>query len=218
MTIPEKLLAYNRANRAVAILCNHQRAVPKTHNKSMDNLREKIRLKREQVSDCQKDLKVCIFITSDIIKSSLKQNSPSGHKARISERRNRQREEEEAAGAVEGAAQQAGDPRDRQGREQNHRARNIEAQLLGSANFCGMVSEVHWNSIDLHQQFCCCCLISAFFFSSSVATCLKLVNIFFASFNFRCKKHGVPIEKIFNKTQRDKFRWAIEMVDEDYVF
>lgn len=28
-TIPEKILAYNRANRAVAILCNHQRAVPK---------------------------------------------------------------------------------------------------------------------------------------------------------------------------------------------
>lgn len=58
MTVPEKLLAYNRANRAVAILCNHQRAVPKTHGKSMENLREKIRLKREQVKDCQRDLKV----------------------------------------------------------------------------------------------------------------------------------------------------------------
>jgi Eukaryotic DNA topoisomerase I, catalytic core len=58
MSIPEKLLAYNRANRAVAILCNHQRAVPKTHNKSMDNLREKIRLKREQIQDVQNELKV----------------------------------------------------------------------------------------------------------------------------------------------------------------
>lgn len=36
--------------------------------------------------------------------------------------------------------------------------------------------------------------------------------------NFRCKKHGVPIEKIYNKTQRDKFRWAIDMADEDYEF
>lgn len=58
MTVPEKLLAYNRANRAVAILCNHQRAVPKTHNKSMDNLREKIRMKREQIQDVQSELKV----------------------------------------------------------------------------------------------------------------------------------------------------------------
>jgi DNA topoisomerase I len=58
MTIPEKLLAYNRANRAVAILCNHQRAVPKTHGKSMENLREKIRLKRVQIKDVQNELKV----------------------------------------------------------------------------------------------------------------------------------------------------------------
>lgn len=60
-SIPEKLLAYNRANRAVAILCNHQRAVPKTHSKSMENLREKIRLKREQIKDVQNELKVSFY-------------------------------------------------------------------------------------------------------------------------------------------------------------
>lgn len=41
-------------------------------------------------------------------------------------------------------------------------------------------------------------------------------------FNFvffdRCKKHDVPIDKIYNKTQRDKFRWAIDMATEDYEF
>ena len=41
-TVAEKLLAYNRANRQVAILCNHQRAVPKTHDQAMERLREKI--------------------------------------------------------------------------------------------------------------------------------------------------------------------------------
>lgn len=61
MTIPEKMLAYNRANRAVAILCNHQRAVPKTHGKSMENLREKIRAKREQIKDCERELKVSVL-------------------------------------------------------------------------------------------------------------------------------------------------------------
>ena len=40
--INEKLLAYNRSNRAVAILCNHQRAVPKTFEKSMENMKEKV--------------------------------------------------------------------------------------------------------------------------------------------------------------------------------
>lgn len=57
-TIPEKLLAYNRANRAVAVLCNHQRAVPKGHEKSMENLKEKIRTKQEQIDDCESELHV----------------------------------------------------------------------------------------------------------------------------------------------------------------
>lgn len=41
--IPAKILSYNRANRAVAILCNHQRAPPKTFEKSMQNLQAKVR-------------------------------------------------------------------------------------------------------------------------------------------------------------------------------
>lgn len=52
-----QLLQYNRANRAVAILCNHQRAVPKSHDKSMGNLKEKISTKKEQVAEAQKQVK-----------------------------------------------------------------------------------------------------------------------------------------------------------------
>ena len=40
--VSEKILAYNRANRQVAILCNHQRSVPKSHDDSMKRLQEKI--------------------------------------------------------------------------------------------------------------------------------------------------------------------------------
>ncbi len=35
---------------------------------------------------------------------------------------------------------------------------------------------------------------------------------------FRCKKWKVPIEKVYSKTQRDKFRWAIDMATADYHF
>lgn len=45
MTTEEKVLAYNSANRAVAILCNHQRTVPKTYFKSMKNLEKKVSFK-----------------------------------------------------------------------------------------------------------------------------------------------------------------------------
>lgn len=53
-TVAEKILSYNRANRAVAILCNHQRSVPKTHGKSMDNLKEKINAKKEAIKEATK--------------------------------------------------------------------------------------------------------------------------------------------------------------------
>jgi len=40
--VTAKFLAYNRANRTVAVLCNHQRAVPKNFDKQMENLQAKV--------------------------------------------------------------------------------------------------------------------------------------------------------------------------------
>ncbi|MCJ8741348.1 hypothetical protein PDJAM_G00069600, partial [Pangasius djambal] len=104
--VPAKILSYNRANRAVAILCNHQRAPPKTFEKSMQNLQAKIDAKKEQVSAAKKELK------------SAKADAKAMHDEKSK----------------------------------------------------------------------------------------------------KCKKWGVPIEKIYNKTQREKFAWAIDMADEDYEF
>jgi DNA topoisomerase-1 len=41
-TVAEKLLAYNRANRDVAILCNHQRAVSKGHAGQIEKIEDKV--------------------------------------------------------------------------------------------------------------------------------------------------------------------------------
>jgi DNA topoisomerase I len=41
-SLQELLNAYNKANRMVAILCNHQRSVPKTHETSMGKMRDKV--------------------------------------------------------------------------------------------------------------------------------------------------------------------------------
>jgi DNA topoisomerase-1 len=43
-TVPEKVLSYNRANRQVAVLCNHQRTVSKAHGAQMERLDEKARV------------------------------------------------------------------------------------------------------------------------------------------------------------------------------
>ncbi len=42
-TLQEKLNHYNHGNRMVAILCNHQRAAPKTHDQSMAKMKERVR-------------------------------------------------------------------------------------------------------------------------------------------------------------------------------
>uniref|UniRef100_A0A182R3P5 DNA topoisomerase I n=1 Tax=Anopheles funestus TaxID=62324 RepID=A0A182R3P5_ANOFN len=150
-SVPEKLLAYNRANRAVAILCNHQRAVPKTHEKSMGNLKEKIRLKREQVDQCQKELK-------DLKKSNVRDPSAFEKKNKQLERLKEQLKKLEL--------------------QETDRDENKTIALgTSKLNYLDPRISVAW-----------------------------------------CKKFGVPIEKIFNKTQRDKFRWAIDMADENYVF
>lgn len=44
VSLQEKLNAYNKANRMVAILCNHQRSVPKTHSASMEKMNDKVSL------------------------------------------------------------------------------------------------------------------------------------------------------------------------------
>jgi DNA topoisomerase I len=41
-TVKEKILAYNRANREVAILCNHKRTVNKSFYKQMDTIEYKV--------------------------------------------------------------------------------------------------------------------------------------------------------------------------------
>ncbi|KXN92450.1 DNA topoisomerase 1 [Leucoagaricus sp. SymC.cos] len=49
-TLQEKLNAYNKANREVAVLCNHQRTAPKTHDQSMERMRNRYRaLKYERM-------------------------------------------------------------------------------------------------------------------------------------------------------------------------
>ena len=57
MSMAEKVLAYNRANRAVAILCNHQRTVPKGFEGQMEKLKEKISAKEDQIREAEKEMK-----------------------------------------------------------------------------------------------------------------------------------------------------------------
>ncbi|KAI5010511.1 hypothetical protein ZWY2020_012648 [Hordeum vulgare] len=53
---PEKMNVYSRANKQVAIICNHQRAVPKSHDSQMTKLIEKIDELKAQRDEWKEDL------------------------------------------------------------------------------------------------------------------------------------------------------------------
>jgi len=154
--VQAKLLSYNRANRAVAILCNHQRAVPKTHDKSMENLQGKIEAKQDAIKEAQKQVKSA--------KKATKNGGNSADKAILEKKK---KTLERLLEQLEKLEIQRTD------KDEN------KTIALGTSklNYLDPRISVAW-----------------------------------------CKKHEVPIEKVYNKTQREKFRWAIDMAEADYVF
>ncbi|CAL8355903.1 DNA topoisomerase I, like [Gadus morhua] len=154
--IPAKILSYNRANRAVAILCNHQRAAPKTFEKSMQTLQAKIDAKKDQLSDARRELK----------------SSKADAKVRRDEKSKKTVETRKKA------------------------ISRIEEQL--------MRMEVQATDREENKQ---------------IALGTSKLNYLDPRISVAwCKKWDIPVEKIYNKTQREKFAWALDMAEDDYEF
>ena len=137
----------------MAVLCNHQRAVPKTHEKSMANLQEKIAAKRDVVKKEEKEFKAA--------KKSYKNG---GDKVTMEKKKK----------ALERAMEQLG---------------KLETQ-----------------AIDKEEN-------------KTIALGTSKLNYLDPRISVAwCKRFEVPIEKVYNKTQREKFRWAIDMAGPDYEF
>ncbi|XP_020327857.1 DNA topoisomerase 1 [Oncorhynchus kisutch] len=155
-SIPAKILSYNRANRAVAILCNHQRAAPKTFEKSMQNLQTKIDEKQKQLSATRKQLK----------------GAKTEHKASHDDRSKKMVEVKRKA------------------------VQRTEEQLM----------KLQMQATDREEN-------------KQIALGTSKLNYLDPRISVAwVKKWDVPMEKIYNKTQREKFAWAIDMAEEDYEF
>lgn len=154
--VNDKILAYNRANRAVAILCNHQRAVPKTFAKSMENMQAKIQAKKDQIHEAEVELKKA--------KTDYKNLKTVAAKKKVE---SKEKQVEKLKDGLRKMEIQVTD------KEEN---KDI---ALGTSklNYLDPRISVAW-----------------------------------------CKRNNVPVEKIYSKTQRDKFRWAIDMATADYHF
>ena len=56
--IDEKVKFYEEANRQVAILCNHQKAVPKNFEEKLNSAKEKLEEKKQKIDELQQHLKL----------------------------------------------------------------------------------------------------------------------------------------------------------------
>uniref|UniRef100_A0A3Q3BGD0 DNA topoisomerase I n=1 Tax=Kryptolebias marmoratus TaxID=37003 RepID=A0A3Q3BGD0_KRYMA len=156
--VAAKLLSYNRANRAVAILCNHQRAPPKTFEQSMANLQAKIDARKEQLALAQTELKQA--------KKEAKTKGSSDPKLQSLVERKK--------AAV----------------------KRCEEQLL----------KMEVQATDREEN-------------KEIALGTSKLNYLDPRITVAwCKNMEVPIEKIYNKTQREKFAWAIDMTEADFEF
>jgi len=158
--VTAKFLQYNRANRAVAILCNHQRAPPKTFDKQMENLIQKLKDKKKAIKECKKEVKA---LKVDYHAKEDKKDKEK-LKAKIDQKKKQVERLEDQYFKLEVSM--------------TDKEENKEIALgTSKLNYLDPRISIAW-----------------------------------------CKKHDVPIEKVYSKTHRQKFQWAIDMTEADFTF
>ncbi|XP_059453179.1 DNA topoisomerase 1 alpha-like [Corylus avellana] len=156
--VAEKIVVYQHANKEVAIICNHQRTVSKSHSQQMSRLTEKI----SELQGLLKELK------TDLDRA--KKGKPP-LKSADGKRRNL------APEAIEKKIAQTNAKIEKMERDMKTKE-DLKTVALGTSkiNYLDPRITVSW-----------------------------------------CKRHEVPIEKIFNKSLLAKFCWAMD-VDPDFRF
>ncbi|KAK7692375.1 hypothetical protein QCA50_004000 [Cerrena zonata] len=230
-SVVDKLKAYNHANRMVAILCNHQRAVPKTHEQSMGKMREKLRgLKYDRMK-----LRHALFTIDAKFKKNKKYNEDESDlddegiveheeltKVKEIEKAEKKFQKDNEKLAADGKSPQPESVL-------KERKDEIEAEFKKLKKERGtkkheMKRERPTEKIEeaiekIDDK------IRTFKFQMEDREAGKEVALGTSKINYLdpritaawCKKHDVPIEKLFSKTLLTKFPWAME-VDEHWKF
>jgi len=205
-TINEKLLAYNRANRQVAILCNHQRAVSKNHSDQLKRIQDKILTSKYQR----------YLVSNEILEldPTLKKKKPEyGRLSRGITKEFIKAYEEKELEKKKAKLERDNEKRKKEGKELLTLEDMEKKKHQPSLERLQKQYEVLTKRIKAQQLL----LIDK---DENKTTALGTSKINYIDPRISaawCYKYNVPIEKIFNKSLRNKFKWAVE-VDENFVF
>ncbi|CAG8523690.1 3283_t:CDS:10, partial [Dentiscutata heterogama] len=201
-SIAEKTFAYNQANRQVAILCNHQRSVSKAHGNQMSKIEDKIKALKYQRMKLKKSILTLepklkkkrsdlLVEESDldeewIIEYEKQLMEKEREKVQI-DQKEKELEKERTSGRVEPKKGLTVEKADE--KIQTLTAKIKETKLLKDDKESNKTTALGTSKINYIDP------------RISAAWCLK---------------YKVPYEKIFNKSLRDKFKWAMDVVDADW--
>ena len=191
--VAEKILGYNRANREVAILCNHQRAVAKSHDQSMTKLNEKImHLKYHRL----------------LLKRKI--NEDDAEESDIDEEAEKQIIKEIEAIEIEKYHKKM----EKDGKEPDpdyipptpcpagNKVLKDEALQKRIDSLSSRIQAARHQATDREEN-------------KTTALGTSKINYIDPRITAAwCKIHAVPIEKMFTKTLRDKFKWAMDVPSE----
>ncbi|KAF8658271.1 hypothetical protein AX16_002047 [Volvariella volvacea WC 439] len=230
-TLQEKLNAYNRANREVAILCNHQRSVPKGHDQSMEKMRYKLRgLKYDRMK-----LRHVLFGMDIKYKKNKKYSQDESD---LDDEWIEVHEENLKAKEIEKAEKKFAKDNEKlqeEGKEQlkqsilKERLAAIEEEFARLEKERGTakatlkrerpVEKIEEQIYKLEDKIKACKLqMVDRDAGKEVALGTSKINYLDPRITAAwCQTHDVPIEKLFSKTLTTKFPWAMD-VDPDWKF
>ncbi|MCJ1391715.1 DNA topoisomerase 1 [Xylographa bjoerkii] len=234
-SVAEQLKLYNDANREVAILCNHKRTVTAGHGAQMEKLDDRVkglkyqkwRLKQMMLDvdpKIKKSKGAAYFeLDDDLNQEWIKehqnylveeQRQKIGKKfvkdneklVAEGEREMKQNELEERLKVAEELAKKF---------KKENKSGKVEAEGKGPT-----IEKLENNIAKVEQR------IETMSFQAADKENNKEVALGTSKINYIdprltvvfSKKFNVPIEKLFSKTLREKFDWAIKSVDEDWEF
>ncbi|KAJ3411463.1 DNA topoisomerase 1 [Chytridiales sp. JEL 0842] len=210
-SVQEKILAYNRANRQVAILCNHQRSVSKGHSSQIGKILDKVRgfkyermQVKKQILDQNPKLKKTkpeyaeeeSDVDDEFIERYLEMTAEKEKEkmAKSLEKENEKRAAEGLAPLKELPAKKKTTgqlPLDKLEKKYEDLSKKIETTKL--------------QMIDKDEN-------------KTTALSTSKINYIDPRISISwCKKWGVDVEKIFNRTLREKFKWALD-VEKEWTF
>lgn len=214
LTPAEKVVEYNSANREVAILCNHQRSVSKAQETQLESIGAKIATLKKQ----RKELKSIgrQLVAGETSSIPLRKSSQAmddevktalANAKKMKETATTNAEKIKATEADEEAKQMKRELASKKF-EMAHLWEKIPTQDQVKTRIVAWEAKIAKMEMDLKHKDD----------NKEVSLGTSKINYMDPRISVAwCKRNNVPIEKIFSKTLRDKFNWAMA-VDPEWEF